>query len=150
MGRLVGGSTLLAVALLMFVGFLGAEIDRSAPATLVAVVIAIGLPAAGGAWLLAGHFGLGRGRAERTARLRQETLEAEILNMARRHDGKLTIVEVVAELGVPDEMAKQGLDALMTRELAEIEITDSGVLVYAFHDIERLAEKHEARGLLDA
>ncbi len=150
MGRLLGGATLVGVALLMFLGFLGADVDRSAPATLTAVVIAIGLPAAGGAWLLAAHFGLGRHRAERRVRLRQETLQAEILNLARRHDGKLTIVEVVAELAVPDDLAKQALDALMTRELADIEITDSGVLVYAFHDIERLAEKHEARGLLDA
>jgi hypothetical protein len=133
----------------MFIGFLRADVDPSAPATLIAVLIAIGLPAAGGAWLLATHFGLGRGLAERKERLTRETLEAEILRMAGRHDGKLTVVEVVAELAVPDKTAKQALDALMTRELAEIEITDSGVLVYAFHDIEHLSEKPRARGLLD-
>ncbi len=69
--------------------------------------------------------------------------------MAARGDGRLTVVEVVAELAVPDDTAKQALDALMTRELAEIEITDSGVLVYAFHDIQHLSEKPRARGLLD-
>ena len=38
----------------------------------------------------------------------------------------------------------------MARELAEIEITDSGLLVYTFDDVRRLSEKESARGLLES
>ena len=59
-------------------------------------------------------------------------------------------MEVVGELALTPEAAKEALDAFHARELAEIEITDSGVLVYAFHDIQRLREKAYSKGLLDA
>ena len=46
MGRWFGGVGLLLLALFMLVGFLRADVDASAPATLVAVLIGVGLPAA--------------------------------------------------------------------------------------------------------
>jgi hypothetical protein len=33
--------------------------------------------------------------------------------------------------------------------MAELEITDSGLLVYAFGDVQRLSEKPRAKGILD-
>lgn len=149
MGKLGGGVALVAVALFMVAGFLRADVDPSAPATLVALLIAAGLPAAGGSWLLARHFGAGRRIASRREQLRRDTLEAEILKMAERHGGRLTAVEVAGELAVPATMAEELLNELMRRDMAEIEITDSGVLVFAFHDVRHLSEKETARGLLE-
>ena len=149
MGKLVGGVSLLAVALFMVVGFLRADVNPAALSTMVALLIGAGLPAAGGGWLLARHFGIGRGIERRREQLRRDTLEAEILKMAARHEGRLTAVEVAGELAVPTTTAEELLNALMTRELAEIEITDSGVLVYSFHDLRHLSEKETARGLLE-
>lgn len=149
MGKLGGGVALLAVALFMVVGFLRADVDLFAPVRLIALAIAAGLPAAGGSWLLARHFGAGRRIANRREQLRRDTLEAEILKMAARHGGRLTAVEVAAELAVPATTAEELLSDLMRRDLAEIEITDSGVLVYAFHDVRHLSEKETARGLLE-
>ena len=149
MGKLAGGVALVGVALFMVAGFLRADVDPFAPATLVALLIAAGLPAAGGSWLLARHFGVGRRIEARREELRRDTLEAEILKMAERHGGKLTAVEVAGELAVPATTADELLNELMRRELAEIEITDSGLLVYAFHDLRHLSEKESARGLLE-
>ena len=149
MGRLAGGVALLGVALFMVTGFLRADVDPFAPATLFALLIAAGLPAAGGGWLLARHFGAGRRIEGRREQLRRDTLEAEILKMAERYGGRLTAVEVAGELAVPSTTAEELLNELMRRELAEIEITDSGVLVYAFHDVRHLSEKESARGLLE-
>jgi hypothetical protein len=148
--KLLSGGALLMIALLMVVGFLRADVDAAAPATLVAVLIAIVLPAAGGVALLASHFGAGRRIHERREQLRRQTLEAEILRLAAQRDGRLTVVEVVTEMAVTPEAATESLNALMVRDLAEIEVTDSGVLVYAFRDIQRLAEKARAREILDA
>ncbi len=149
MGRLAGGVALVGVALFMVAGFLRADVDPFAPATLFALLIAAGLPAAGGGWLLARHFGAGRRIEGRREELRRDTLEAEILKMAERYGGRLTAVEVAGELAVPSTTAEELLNELMRRELAEIEITDSGVLVYAFHDVRHLSEKESARGLLE-
>ena len=149
MGRLVGGFTLLAVALFMVVGFLRADVNPAALRTMVALLIGAGLPAVGGSWLLARHFGVGRRIGRRREELRRDTLEAEILKMAARHGGRITAVEVAGELAVPAGTAEELLNELMRRELAEIEITDSGLLVYAFHDLQHLSEKESARGLLE-
>ena len=148
MGSLVGGVALLALALFVFVGFLRTG-DPFALRTLFALFIAAGLPAAGGSFLLARHFGVGRRIEGRREELRRDTLEAEILTMAGRHGGRLTAVEVAGELAVPTTLAEELLNELMAREMAEIEITDSGLLVYTFHDVRRLSEKETARGLLE-
>jgi hypothetical protein len=149
-GRLIGGSTLLLLSLFMLLGFLRSDATLAAPTTIMALLISVGLPAAGGVALLAGRLGYRRRLSQRKEQLRQQTLDAEILRIAERHGGKITVVEVVRELAVTSDAAKQALDALHERELAEIEITDSGVLVYAFHDLQRLHEKPYAKGVLDA
>jgi len=141
------GWALVLLAAFMFVGYLGADV--SGPAAIAALVITVILPAAGGAALLTGRIG-SRGRlGARRDELRRQTLEAELLRLARRHAGRLTIVEVVGELAVPPEEAKDALDALAVRGLADFEVTDSGVIVYVFHDVQHLGDKHRSRGLLE-
>ena len=95
MGKLWGGGALLALALFMVAGFLRSGADPFALTTLFALLIAIGLPAVGGSLLLARHFGVGRRIGRRREELRRDTLEAEILRMAARHEGRLTVVEGV-------------------------------------------------------
>jgi hypothetical protein len=145
----VGGVALLLIALFMFVGYLGADIE-SGGAAVLALALVVGLPAAGGIALLAKHFRGGGKVAERKADLRRQTMEAEVLRLAGQHHGKLTVVEVVSGLALPPEEAKDVLDSLARRELADLQVTDSGVIVYAFHDISRLSEKSKAKGILDA
>jgi CRP-like cAMP-binding protein len=149
MKDLVGGSALLVLALVMLLGFFRSDADTGSFATLGALLVAVGLPALGGMALLRRRLRSHRSSGDRTERLRQQTLEAEILRLAGRHEGKLTAVEVASDLGVRVEEAKRVLDELMVRGQADIEVTDSGVLVYRFHDIEHLGEKKRTRGLLD-
>jgi hypothetical protein len=81
--------------------------------------------------------------------LRQQTIEAEVLRLAGERGGRLALVEIVTELAIPSEAAQAALEGLVERELADIAVTDSGVLVYTFHDVERLSEKSRARGILE-
>ena len=150
MGRIVGAVALLLLSLFMLLGFLRSGAAIAAPTTIVALLLTVGLPAAGGIALLAGRV---RGRNRLSARreqLRRQTIDAEILKLAEQHGGKLTAVEVVSALAVTPEAAQAALEEFHGRELAEIEITDSGVLVYVFRDIQHLAEKAHSRGILDA
>lgn len=149
MKEIMGGIALFGLSLLMVLGYLRADVDAGPAATVAALFIAVGLPALGGFALLRRHHRLKHGIESRTAMLRQQTLESEVLRFAALHEGRLTAVEVTAELGLPVEQAKQVLDGLMVRGLADIEVSDSGLLVYRFHDIEYIAEKKQTRSLLD-
>lgn len=150
MGRILGAVALLLLSLFMLLGFVRSQAAIGAPATIAALLLTVALPAAGGIALLVGRV-RGRHRLEgRREQLRRQTVDAEILRLAEQRGGKLTVVEVVKDLAVTPADAQTALDDLHTRELAEIEITDSGVLVYAFRDVRGIGEKQESRGLLDA
>ena len=148
MGRVLAAIGLFLVSAFMLIGFLVSDADPGTFATVMALLITVVLPAGGGALLLASRFRGGRASGRR-AELRQQTIEAEILRLAIQRQGKLTVVEVMTELAIGEPAAKHGLDALMTRGLADIEVTDSGVLVYSFGDIRNLSEKADAKGLLE-
>jgi len=150
MGRIVGAVALLLLSLFMLLGFVRSQAAIGSAATIVALLLTVALPAAGGIALLAGRV---RGRhrlAARREQLRRQTVDAEILRLAEQRGGKLTVVEVVSDLAVTPDDAKTALDDLHTRDLADIEITDSGLLVYAFRDVRGLGQKEQSRGLLDA
>jgi hypothetical protein len=149
-GRLVGGALLVLLSLFMLFGFLGSSASLGAPATIAALLLTVALPAAAGVALASGHF-RARGRfARRRDELRQQTIESEILRLAGQRDGRLTAVEVASDMAISPEAAKDALDSLALREQAELEITESGVIVYAFHDVRHLEEKPHAKGVLDA
>lgn len=149
-GRTVGGAALLALAAFMLLGFLRSDATLTSPAAIAALLITAVLPAAGGIALLRGGLRFGGRRAARVEELRQKTIEAEILRLAVQHGGKLTAVEVATALALPPESAKATLDSLAEREIADLEITDRGLIVYSFHDAKHLGGKHSARGILDA
>ena len=144
------GIGLIALSLFMLLGFLRADAAAAAPATIAALFITVALPALGGIALLTKGFRRGARLAARRELLRQQTYESEILRLAAQRQGRLTAVELVTEFAVTPEKADELLESLMVRQLADVEVTDSGVVVYVFHDVKHLADKPHARGLLDA
>jgi hypothetical protein len=145
-GRTIGGIALLALAALMFVGFVRSDAELASLRTVLALLITVGIPGGAGVMLLRAPGGR---RSKRVEELRRQTIEAEILRLAMQHGGRLTVVEVASALALPPESAKTTLDSLAERELADLEITDKGVIVYAFHDAKHLSGKHSAKGILD-
>jgi hypothetical protein len=145
----VVGFALLALSLFMLLGFLRSDADLGTP-TIAALLITVALPALGGLALLTKPFRRGARLAERRELLRQQTYESEILRLAAQRQGRLTAVELVTEFAITPEKANELLESLMVRQLADVEVTDSGVVVYVFHDVKNLADKPHARGILDA
>ncbi|MBM4182635.1 MAG: hypothetical protein FJ207_00250 [Gemmatimonadetes bacterium] len=141
------GWVLVALATFMFVGYLGADVAGAE--AIAALIITVLLPGAAGAALISGRLGTRSRLDARREALRRQTLEAELLRLARRHAARLTVVEVVSELAVSPDEAKEALDALAVRGLADFEVTDSGVVVYVFHDVRHIEDKHDSRGLLE-
>jgi hypothetical protein len=146
---LLAAAALLLLALFMLYGFMRSTAELSSFGTVMALLITVALPAAAGIMLAARHLRRGRLVESRRDDLRRQTIEAEVLRLAAERGGRLTLVEIVTEMAVPSEAAQQALDALVHREIADIAVTDSGVLVYTFHDVERIGEKSHARGVLE-
>ena len=155
MKRLIGGSALIGLSLFMLLGFTlsfkKAKLPTSRAITVIAFGIAVVLPLGTGMGLLYGHHGPNKKYLNaRQKELRSRTIQSEILKLAIAHKGKLTAVKVVAELGIDLASATQHLKLLTHQELAELEITESGTLVYAFQDIQALSEKMTSRRISDA
>ncbi|HEY9226821.1 MAG TPA: hypothetical protein VIP11_09255 [Gemmatimonadaceae bacterium] len=147
MSRNAGGIALLVVAALMFFGFMRSSASIAAPATIVALLLTTVAPAIGGVMLLRGG---GLARSRRLDQLRQQTIDAEILRMAVSEGGRLTALEVATALALTPETAKEALDALVARDIADIAVSDRGVVVYTFHDAKHIGGKDQAKGVLDA
>jgi hypothetical protein len=138
---------LITLAGLMLYGFLRSSASIAAPTTIVALLITVVAPAAGGIAMLRGTD-LARGK--RLDQLRQQTIDAEVLRMAVKEGGRLTAVEVSTALALTPEQAKDTLDALVARDIADIAVTERGVVVYTFHDAKHIGGKGDAKGVLDA
>jgi hypothetical protein len=149
MGKLWAAAGLAAVSLFMLLGVLGSEAAMAPGVKLVTVLLTVGLPATGAGFLLRSHYNDRRLHGGAREAIRAQTVRSEILRVAARKGGKLTVPEVIAELAVDKATAEAALQALHLEELAEIEITESGMLVYEFPEIRKLEEKDRAKGLLD-
>lgn len=149
MSRLGIAIGLALLAVFMFFGFLNSTAAFSAPATLGALAIGVGLPAAGAMMLARGHYAERARLRSRKNELRRQGTESEILRLARERGGRLAAVEVAMELGTSTELAAQWLEAMALRDQASVQITGDGVLVYSFHDVRYLGGKESAKDVLD-
>jgi hypothetical protein len=141
---------LIGVAGFMLIGFAASTRPSTPLVTAVALAVTVGIPGIAGGYLLRQHF---RGQAplsKRQDQLRRETWEAELLRLAEEHGGKLTVVEATRALAIGSEEVTSTLEGMAVRGLAEMEVTDDGLLVYAFPDLKRLAGKATAKNILDA
>jgi hypothetical protein len=143
------GSALLAVSGFMLLGFFRADLSASVAVQLATLIVAVGIPGGAGVALLAQHVGAGKRRAGRRARLIRQTQEAELLRLAGEQGGRLTVVEVVRELATTHAEAEGLLRSLVERGVADVEVTEQGLLVYAFPDVQMLDGKSTSRGVLD-
>ncbi|MBL8959238.1 MAG: hypothetical protein JNJ98_05260 [Gemmatimonadetes bacterium] len=128
-GRRFSGIALLVVAGFMFLGFLRSGLFLSSPTAVFAVLLTAVLPAAVGFNLLRGT----RTSRERIEQLRDQTIESELQRLARQHNGRLTVNDVVMALALPAAQVQERLDAMVRREAAEIDFTEDGVIYYTIH-----------------
>lgn len=150
MAKLIGGGALIAVALFMLLGFFNVSRPLAAPAAVATLLFTVALPGAAGIALMRSHFAAKGNLARRRDDLRRQTQEAEILKAAQELGGRLTVVEVTARLALPATTVEALLAGLHERGLAEIEVTDEGLIVYRFPDVQQLPGKATSRDVLDA
>jgi hypothetical protein len=151
MKRVIGGSALIGLSLFMLLGFTKAKLPTNPVVKVLTFGIAVVLPLSTGAGLIYSQFKPNQNYLNtRRKELQARTIQAEILKLAIAHNGKLTAVEVIAGLGITSDLATQHLNLLTHKNLAELEITESGTLVYAFQDVQALSEKLDSKRIADA
>lgn len=150
MNRLTFGIILIILSLFMLIGFFNAKLEEGVFVTFLTFSIIVILPFVSGTLLIYYYYRDKTKLQRNKQNLAIKNLEAEVLKLAQKKGGSLTAVEVMADLAVNSETAKQVLESLAVQSLAEVEITESGVIVYSFYDVKHLHEKHKAKKILDA
>ncbi len=135
MMKIVGGAALLFLSLFMLLGFFNASKEMSFLASALTFLILVIFPGVAGAALLFSRFkatGIAKRRAER---LRRQTQQAEVLRVAEKRRGAVTIATVVADTAMDADTVKETLMALVTQGFANFDLTESGDIVYSFYDM---------------
>ena len=148
--KVLGGALLIGVALFMAIGFAVSDATRSLGTTIAALLIAVGVPAGAGVALIHSHYRNRRLLTADRAELRLQTWESELVKLAAERGGKLTVVEVVAATGLRAPQVEEAFRSLTQQGVADIDVTDSGMLVYRFPDVQLLEEKGGSKPILDA
>ena len=78
-------------------------------------------------------------------RKRYAQLQARLLRLARERGGCLTVLEAAADARMTVEKAEEILRELAVRGHVEVRVSDSGMMVYHFPEIERWDEKRWAK-----
>ena len=68
-----------------------------------------------------------------------------LLRLARDRGGSLSVIEAATDLRLTVDKTETMLRELAARGYAEVRVSESGLLVYHFHEIERADEKHHAK-----
>ena len=144
------GIALIILSLFMLMGFFNANLEAGNLVKLLSLVITVALPLAGGSYILYSHYREREKFISNKNDLRNKILKAEILKLAEKKCGKLTVVEVMSDLALNNDTAEKLLDSMVSQSLADVELTESGVIVYSFYEIQHLKDKQKARGVLDA
>jgi hypothetical protein len=136
----------LAIGVGVFMG-LGIALNAGGGFGFAAYALAIGfctlLPVGAGAALLRPTPG------RRQARRAEQALGAELLRLAERRGGRLTVAEVMAWLDLSKGEAEGALERLCQQGLADYRVSASGVLVYHVAALIGADEKRLAEGVLD-
>ena len=148
--RVLGGALLIGVALFMALGFAASTGHRSLGVTIAVVLITMGIPAGAGLALIRGHYRDHRLLTADRAELRLQTWESELVKLAAERGGKLTVVEAVAATGLRVPQVEEALRSLAEQGVADLDVTDSGMLVYRFPDIQLQGEKGGSKPILES
>jgi len=82
--------------------------------------------------------------------VRYRRQQNRIVRLARERGGRLTVTEAAAESGFTVEETAEILKKLADGGFVEIEVTDSGLMVYRFPEVLYGHEKHWSRGIESA
>jgi hypothetical protein len=143
MGRASLAYGLIGIGLFLGFGILLNLGSGPSVAGVVFSLLLVSLPVVAGIYLL-------RNPARRSLELEAARgWDSELLRLAEKRDGHLTVAEVVTYGDLDREAAERQLEGLCRQGFAEHTVSDDGVIVYRFQRILAAADKRKAKGVLE-
>ena len=94
-----------------------------------------------------GSFWVGHRTQKAADRRVAEKDQHRLLRLARDRGGILSVIEAATDLRLTVDKTETMLRDLSARGYAEVRVSESGLLVYHFHEIDRADEKPHARSV---
>ncbi|MBK35498.1 MAG: hypothetical protein CME26_08210 [Gemmatimonadetes bacterium] len=94
-----------------------------------------------------GSFWVGHRTQKAADRRVDEKDQNRLLRLARDRGGSLSVIEAATDLRLTVDKTETMLRDLSARGYAEVRVSESGLLVYRFHEIDRADEKPHARSV---
>ncbi len=82
--------------------------------------------------------------------IRHRRQQNKIIRLAQQRGGRLMMTEIAVETGLAVEEVDDIVTGMVNRGYAEVEVSDSGVVVYRFPEALFAHEKHWSRGVESA
>ena len=101
-------------------------------------------------WLLRRVPSAGSRAERKRTSPRKMPIQDQVIRLAYRQDGLLTVTDVVAETGLSFKKAEEALNAMVDHARVNMRIDESGIIVYEFTEIlakNRIDAKHPPGGL---
>jgi hypothetical protein len=132
------GGILVAIGGIILAGFFLNAADAAfainAGDIVAALLLGVG-PMVGGGLLIRSH--MKRKQQALSAQKKDEYArrEKEIIKLAQKKAGRLSIPDIVAETSLNSDEADRIMQELTTKGYVDMQVTDSGVIVYEFYEI---------------
>ncbi len=130
------GGILIAFGAFMLLG-VSVNLSESALETadiVGAIVLGIG-PIAGGGLMIRGRMKAKQQALHAQKRDAYVRHEKEIIRLAQSHGGRISIPEIVAATSLSTDEADSVMREMTTKGYVDMQVTDSGVIVYEFYEI---------------
>lgn len=138
MDRSITGGCLVFVGFFLFIAFMATPGKESLLFNFAMSVLLSGPPMLLGGWLLRNYF-KSKAEAKKTA---ETAHEKEVLLLAGRKGGSLSVSQVVAETTLDAAQAETTLQQLVAHGCANVRASESGLqVVYDFYDFLSPGEK---------
>jgi hypothetical protein len=143
MKRIVGGSVLIFLGLFMLMGFFVSTKESSLMGDIMMILLFVFAPIIGGIFTIRSHY-ISKAKASKDQKKAlQGAHEKEIILLARQKGGRLTIPEIITESSLNSEEAEEAMKELVVKRYADMNMTDSGVIVYEFYEILKQKEEQD-------
>lgn len=146
MKKLIGGGISIFVGAFMLLGFTVSFSEKGGSADIgdvVAIVLFIIAPIALGTGLIRSHLRAKRKALEAREKLAYSKRERQVLRLAQQKGGRLTIPEIAADTSLTTQEAEEFMRRLVTNGYVNMDVTETGVIVYEFYEIAHRGELSE-------
>lgn len=144
MKKLIGGGVLIFAGLVMLLGFIVNLTKNPVEfGDLVAALLFGGAPITIGGALIRSHFKDKQKALQGKEDALQKQREKQIIRLAQQKGGRLTIPEIAVDTSMSTEEAEEFMRELVSKGYVDMQVTDSGVIVYEFYEIAHKNELNE-------